>query len=144
MQIKTELKLTIMRIYEYIPVKCIFIFSFLVFIDQLSKYLIRLKGGFYICNPDISWGIKVNSYALIIFWTILILILLAALKSKYFVNNPLYITLILAGAVSNMLDRIYFGCVVDFINLKFWPIFNLADFFIVCGALFLLVRRRKI
>lgn len=42
---------------------------------------------------------------------------------------------ILAGAISNILDRLYFGCVIDFIRLPFWPLFNLADAFIVIGVI---------
>jgi hypothetical protein len=49
------------------------------------------------------------------------------------------ILLILSGGISNIIDRIYFGCVIDFIDLKFWPVFNLADVFIVIGAIFLIL-----
>ena len=50
---------------------------------------------------------------------------------------------ILSGAISNIIDRFYFGCVVDFIDLKFWPIFNLADIFIVFGAIILILQIKK-
>jgi len=43
--------------------------------------------------------------------------------------------LILAGAISNILDRLYFGCVIDFIKIPFWPLFNLADAFIIIGVI---------
>lgn len=49
------------------------------------------------------------------------------------------VVLIAGGGLSNLFDRfIYNGRVVDFIDLKFWPIFNLADSFIVCGVLLFL------
>ncbi|MCC6525629.1 MAG: signal peptidase II [Polyangiaceae bacterium] len=44
-----------------------------------------------------------------------------------------------AGAVGNLLDRVLRGYVVDFIHLRFWPIFNVADVAIAVGAGLLLV-----
>ena len=41
----------------------------------------------------------------------------------------------LSGATSNVIDRLQLNCVVDFINLPFWPVFNLADTFIVIGGI---------
>jgi signal peptidase II len=40
----------------------------------------------------------------------------------------------LGGAIGNLTDRIRIGHVVDFIQIKYWPIFNLADSAIVCGV----------
>jgi signal peptidase II len=42
--------------------------------------------------------------------------------------------MILGGAIGNALDRAVAGSVTDFIDLRWWPIFNLADSFIVVGA----------
>jgi len=51
-------------------------------------------------------------------------------------------TFILAGAIGNLIDRIYYGYVIDFIYLHvndfYWPAFNIADSFITIGA-FLLI-----
>ena len=40
----------------------------------------------------------------------------------------------LGGAIGNLLDRIRYGHVVDFIDIGFWPIFNVADMAIVTGV----------
>ena len=40
----------------------------------------------------------------------------------------------LGGAVGNLIDRLLYGHVVDFVDLKFWPVFNLADTSIVLGV----------
>lgn len=40
----------------------------------------------------------------------------------------------LGGAVGNMLDRLRFGHVFDFVDLTFWPVFNVADSAIVVGV----------
>ena len=40
----------------------------------------------------------------------------------------------LGGAAGNLIDRVHYGYVVDFIDVGFWPIFNLADASIVAGV----------
>jgi signal peptidase II len=40
----------------------------------------------------------------------------------------------LGGAMGNLLDRIRFGSVVDFVDIGFWPIFNVADVSIISGV----------
>lgn len=42
--------------------------------------------------------------------------------------------LILGGAAGNLLDRVRLGYVVDFVDLRWWPVFNLADSAVVAGA----------
>jgi signal peptidase II len=51
---------------------------------------------------------------------------------------------VLGGALGNMVDRIVRGYVVDFIHVKGWPIFNVADIAVVVGVgLMLLSRVRR-
>jgi signal peptidase II len=47
--------------------------------------------------------------------------------------------LLLGGAVGNLIDRIRFGQVVDFIDVGAWPVFNLADSAIVVGVIIIIV-----
>jgi signal peptidase II len=53
------------------------------------------------------------------------------------------LTLILSGAVGNMIDRVMNGFVVDFIDFHYqdfyWPIFNFADIFISIGVVMLII-----
>jgi signal peptidase II len=51
---------------------------------------------------------------------------------------PVALGLLIGGSASNLTDRIRLGHVTDFIDLRFWPAFNLADSFIVLGVLVLL------
>ncbi len=108
--------------------------------DQLIKYFIRQSDGFYICNYGIAFGIKISE---IFFWTLIAIIFFGMfyfLKNKnnfLIIKNFRYeIILIISGAVSNIIDRITLGCVVDFIDIKIinYPVFNLADSFIFVGT----------
>ncbi len=133
----------------------VFLFVFLVFIDQISKYLIRSQGGFYICNEGIAFGISLFPVLFWLLWLSVILVLIVkifgykvnvfrglCIQKNYFFDFLCFL-LILSGAVSNIIDRARFGCVVDFIDLKIWPVFNMADVFIVAGCVFLLAKYWK-
>lgn len=130
-------------------------FLFLLSLDQISKYIIRTKGGFYICNPNLAFNLNFNIVITIIFIIFLFFIAynlkfkIINLKSisnyKFKISNwntlpKITILLIASGAISNIIDRIYFGCVIDFIDLKFWPVFNFADIYITIGVVILLIR----
>ncbi|MDP1884068.1 MAG: signal peptidase II [Candidatus Moranbacteria bacterium] len=141
-------------------------FILLILIDQASKYMVRHGGGFYICNPGIAFGIKINTVVFYVSWILIISILIIWTNLKFKTSNPKQfqntnilnskrfwgldfehfdlfriwnlefgILLILSGALSNILDRLYFGCVIDFIKLPLWPFFNLADAFITIGVI---------
>lgn len=45
------------------------------------------------------------------------------------------LAMILAGAIGNLIDRMRFGYVIDFIKVYWWPNFNLADVWIVVGVI---------
>jgi signal peptidase II len=47
---------------------------------------------------------------------------------------PVALGLLLGGSVSNLVDRVRLGHVTDFLDLRYWPAFNLADTFIVAGV----------
>ena len=53
---------------------------------------------------------------------------------------PFALGLVLGGAIGNLIDRVARdGSVVDFIDLQWWPLFNVADIGVVCGALLLVL-----
>ena len=85
------------------------------------------------------------------FWFLLLIVIILIgvfyLSLRKDDKNPstgIDLGLILAGGFSNFADRIYFGCVIDFIDLKFWPIFNPADVFISIGGLVWIAEKLKI
>jgi signal peptidase II len=142
--------------------KNIFLIILFIFFDQLSKYMIRHFGGFYICNKGIAFGIGAQDAILwifiasIVYFGFLILNEFSNLKLKNFnlienlklkIENyksvKTALILVSAGAISNIADRLTRGCVIDFIDLKFWPVFNLADSFIVMGVIMLILHNIK-
>ena len=114
-------------------------FVLAILADQLVKFcatrgLLPAAGGFldFVCNKNIAWGIPLQGFLLLFLWIVCILVLLWLMK-----KHPwnFFLLLVLAGAISNVLDRLLFGCVVDYIKLGSFPVFNLADTLITTGIL---------
>ena len=51
---------------------------------------------------------------------------------------PVALGLLIGGSAGNLVDRLRLGHVTDFLDLRYWPAFNLADVFIVTGVAILL------
>jgi len=131
-----------------------FIIVFVILsLDQASKALISakfqlhetlpvIKGVFGITlihNQGAAFGILRNQVYLFIITSVATIVLIYfGLKNnrhnKYFV---ICLSLILAGALGNLIDRLRFGYVIDFLNFYIWPVFNIADSAITIGALLL-------
>jgi signal peptidase II len=89
-------------------------------------------------NTNIAFSIPLSGVFLNITITILLLFLIAymiwALKhNKSELNGWLFIMLL--GAVSNLFDRYNVGGVIDYLDLKYFTVFNLADVMIIVGIL---------
>jgi len=146
---------------EYTNKNSFLLIVLLISIDQLTKYIIRFFGGFYICNKGIAFGMTLPVW-LILALIIAIILSVGALSLNYKFKNLAFISnlpadrqgfkfsfsnypsiFILSGAISNLIDRLYYGCVIDFIDLRIWPVFNLADIFICLGAFLLILKLSK-
>jgi len=53
-------------------------------------------------------------------------------------------SLILGGAIGNLIDRIVYGHVIDFIDFRIWPVFNIADSTITIGAILIVYKCFKL
>lgn len=112
-------------------------------VEVIGEYL-RLT---YIYNPGAAFGIHLGAYSRSIF-LVLSLVALVALAAMYWLTPAqdrvrlTAISLICAGAVGNLVDRIrsHRG-VVDFLDVGVgelrWPVFNVADIAVTTGAVFL-------
>ena len=129
-------------------------------VDIISKLIIINKLNFqeeftiinnflnitYVKNTGAAWSI-LNDRGYIV--QIVSIIIILGIIWYIYKNKPnsniekISYGLILGGAIGNLLDRIIHGYVVDFISIKIfgynYPIFNLADTFIVSGVILLMI-----
>ena len=137
---------------------------FFIIIDFVSKRLIISLVGYeeyvsliknflgitYVKNTGIAWSLFDNNQ---IFVAIISLLIILVISYYSFKNKPknniekMAYSLVLGGAIGNFIDRIIYRGVIDFISVKIfgydYPIFNLADSFIVIGVIILLIYTYK-
>ena len=149
MVIKMLNKLSFLKKYKFE-----FIFGgialFSILLDQFLKYLIlhfqpSYKLGILfihlVHNTGAGFGIFQNGA----FWlglvslcaAMLVLFNYSKIEKKYF--PQIVFGLLLGGIVGNMIDRLLRGAVVDFIDLSFWPAFNIADACISVSVVLLII-----
>lgn len=126
----------------------------IVIFDQFTKFLIRNHLALrlstpliknivyltYIQNTGAGFGLFRNFNSILI-WISIIIIGIILYNYGEIVKNKLTavsLALILGGAVGNLIDRIFLGYVVDFIDFKFWPAFNAADSAVTIGVIMLI------
>jgi len=119
-----------------------------IFLDQLSKFLIISYAPVLIHkNTAIAFSLPIyGNIALAAAYIALVAISFFAFKIFNFSKklSRLIFGFILGGAISNIIDRIACGAVIDFINLKIWPVFNIADICITAGILAIIIFYDKI
>ncbi len=93
-------------------------------------------------NTGIAFGFFKDQGIVFIVIPVIAIFLLAFNLYYYRQNNEalsrVYIvsfSLILGGAIGNLIDRIVYGHVIDFIDFRVWPVFNIADSAITVGAI---------
>lgn len=94
-------------------------------------------------NPGIAFSINLPKALIGGIILVVLLIFLAALIQAYRKNDQWSMAgflFIIAGAVSNGIDRLIYGGVVDFINISILPVFNLADILIILGVAIIILK----
>lgn len=146
----------------------ILIIVILIFIDQISKYIIitkLYKGSLNIIPHFLNFTYVENRGALfglgqgftiffIISNIIIVLALIAYMLKKRKLISKFYITVLIfliSGGIGNLIDRITKGFVIDFLDIGpifDWPVFNIADVYIVIAcilfSIMLLVKKEKL
>lgn len=91
----------------------------------------------YIMNPGAAFGLLANQTYLFVSVTVLLVAGVLVGYRKLPPDRPLLyygLSLVVGGALGNLVDRLRFGQVVDYLDFRVWPVFNLADTAIVIGA----------
>ena len=109
-------------------------------IGQSAAFLPGLVRLTRLHNTGAAWGSFSGSTALLTAVTAVLLVAVAWLVLKKVIRHPLGLCaamLVLGGGIGNMIDRLCRGYVVDMFDLEFmsYPIFNLADCFVVVGVI---------
>lgn len=140
--------------------KMVIISIIILAIDQITKSIVEaasasfnLIGNFlrvsYVQNTGAAWSILSGHSTLIIVITICLLIFVYNMMFSYEENrfNNLAFGLLFGGIIGNFADRIFMGCVRDFIDVNIFgynfPVFNIADIGIVLGVIFLIISTIK-
>jgi len=127
--------------------------------DRLLKYWVvmqnspkSLLGQIFLFNftknYNISFSLPFSGPILNILIIAIILVLILViykliLKEKRLSLMSSLLTFILFGAISNMVDRLMYGYVIDYLELKYFTVFNLADAMISLGVLILIFKLLK-
>ncbi len=122
--------------------------------DQLTKHVVgsqlalgdeaEVIGPFsihHVQNSGIAFGLFAGATAVVIVLTLVAVAWMVGFFARSGARHPLLpvaVGLLIGGSVSNLADRIRLGHVTDFLDLRYWPAFNLADSFIVVGVAILL------
>lgn len=132
-----------------------YIALFIVLTIAADQYIKALVLKWYpekvLYNPGAAFSLGKESPELVVVITVIALAVLFAFILR--LGTPTFrrgirwrsariiisLSLIFAGALSNLLDRLWRGGVMDYCHLSFWPSFNFADVIIVLGCLLLLV-----
>ena len=127
-----------------------------VLLDQSTKFLIR--GNFqlnesvpiinnifhltYITNTGSAFGLfKGINWFFILVSLVVIAVALYSMKNIKETEKWMQFALglLLAGAIGNLIDRLAYGAVTDFIDLRIWPVFNIADSAITISVVLLII-----
>ena len=124
---------------------------FLILVDQAIKFLVVsymklgesipvLAGIFhitYIENPGAAFGLFANQRVIFIVAAALV-IAAACLMYRRLMSEKVIVrwgvALLLGGAAGNLIDRVRIGRVIDFLDFRIWPVFNIADIGICIGV----------
>ena len=127
-----------------------------VVVDQLPPYKsVSVLGSVvrftHIKNPMAAWGIPIGGTLSLVLLPVAIFVVILIYRFK--ARTPaerVALALVIGGAAGNLVDRIRWGSVIDFIDIGVsslrWPVFNLADAWVTIGIILIFyttLKKRK-
>ena len=122
--------------------------------DQVTKHVVTSSLGLgesthvvgpldihHVQNTGIAFGLFGGATPLVTLFTAAAVAWMLVFFARFGARHglvPVALGFLIGGSVSNLVDRVRLGHVTDFLDLGFWPAFNLADSFIVIGVAILL------
>lgn len=139
--------------------KNIFVFSIallIVLLDQLTKFLIKQNFQLnesipiinqifhltYITNTGSAFGLFKGLNLFFILFSIIVIIAIFHYLKKIVKNEKLLqfsVGLLLGGTIGNLIDRLLYGAVIDFLDFRIWPVFNIADSAVTISVILLVI-----
>jgi signal peptidase II len=102
-----------------------------------AKHVLGPLDIHHVQNSGIAFGLFPRATTIVIALTSMVIAWLLVVFARSGARHPVLpvgLGLVVGGSVSNLADRVRLGHVTDFLDLGFWPAFNLADAFIVVGV----------
>lgn len=123
-------------------------------LDRVSKLLVvsllplgadvnfGLVSFTHMLNTGTLFGLGKSASLFLLLFSLAVVVYIIA-KHKEFPKEQIPLGLVLGGAFGNLIDRLYYGAVIDFVDVHFWPVFNVADAAITVAVLVLILRGLK-
>jgi len=128
----------------------------IVILDQFTKFLVKQNFQLnqsipiiknilhltYITNTGSAFGLFKGLNWFFVFFSVIVIIAIFYYLKKIVKSRKLLqfaAGLLLGGTIGNLIDRVAYGAVIDFIDFRIWPVFNIADSAVTIGVIILIV-----
>ena len=128
----------------------------IVILDQFTKFLVKQNFQLnqsipiiknilhltYITNTGSAFGLFKGLNWFFVFFSVIVIIAIFYYLERIVKNEKLLqfaVGLLLGGTIGNLIDRVAYGAVIDFIDFRVWPVFNIADSAVTIGVIILIV-----
>lgn len=125
---------------------------FVFILDRITKFLVTeyipLNSSIdfpvisisHVLNTGTAFGLFKNASWFFVMFASAVSVYLILKRKTFSESLQPILGLILGGALGNLVDRLLYGAVIDFIDFHFWPAFNVADSAVTVAVILLLYR----